>query len=139
MSKGNNCMDHKKYFTRKLVYTNKENKIALIVSFDPPTAQALDPWLGTVVALADGKHTIEQLIGHLSSKYTLGAPGDLQQTIESIVNRLVEADVIQLSSEAQTLPLYLSTPFEKQDYQLSMEQMLKDKHIMDYKMSSTLS
>ena len=77
---------------------------------NPNMHAPLDEWLGTVVSLADGQHTITDLIAYLGSQYPAGPPDNLGQTIESIIERLVEAQAVLLADTAIVSPSIPSTP-----------------------------
>ncbi len=120
-------MDKSQYFYRIAVFSMQENKVSLIDANDlsaktPP----LEPWLGVVVSLADGQHNIQQLIEHLAGQYEGAPPHELERTIESVIERLTETDVIKLSDQAVTLPYYLSLPAEKLDMEMARRLMTDD-------------
>ena len=99
-----------------------------LVDLQNPEAEALayEPWLGLVVSLADGQHTIEQLIEYSSGHYQDGPPGNLDATIESALDRLVETGTLQLSSEPIELPYYLSLSAERLDIPKALHLMAED-------------
>ena len=90
----------------------------------------LEPWLGLVVSLADGQHTIGELVLHIARSYMGHPPDDLETTIESVVERLIESEVIKLSDKKVELPYYLSIPEEEQNSEKAKKQMLKDGYIL---------
>ena len=88
--------------------------MALVDLYNPDAEPLVyEPWLGLVVALADGQHTIQELISYASQHYANGPPGGLDSTIESAVKRLSETGTIRLSDEPIELPYYLTLPAEK--------------------------
>ena len=105
----------------------QEDKVSLLDANDlsaktPP----LDPWPGLVVSLADGQHTIQQLIEHLAGQYHGAPPQELERTIESVIERLTETEVLKLADQAVNLPYYLSLPAEKLDMEMARRLMTDD-------------
>lgn len=119
-------MDKTKYFYRILLYTNENGQIALVDKHDPDKTIPLEPWLGLVVSLADGKHTIAQLIDHIESSYKGLPPADLEKTLESAIDRLVNSQALQLADEAVALPYYLTLPKEVLDKEKANKLMIED-------------
>ena len=74
----------------------------------------MEDWMGVVVSLADGKHSIKELIDYLGQQYPQ-KPENLQETVHSVIERLLEGDFIQLSDDPVELPYYLSAPIEALD------------------------
>jgi hypothetical protein len=109
------------------VFSKQGDKVSL-VDLQNPEAEALtyEPWLGLVVSLADGQHTIGQLIEYSSGHYQDGLPETLGTTIESALERLVETGTVQLSSETMELPYYLSLPAERLDVPKALHLMAED-------------
>jgi hypothetical protein len=129
MSKG---MDKSQYFYRIAVFSMQEDKVSLLDAADlsaktPP----LESWLGLVVSLADGQHTLQQLIEHLAGQYEGTPPHELERTIESVIDRLTETDVIKLADQAVTLPYYLSLPAEKLDMEMARRFMADDGYLQN--------
>lgn len=122
-------MDKSKYFSRTKVYTKQEDKVALLDKEDLNKTIPLEPWLSLVFSLADGRHTIGELIVHLESRYGGQPPADLHKTIASVIDRLLNMDALQLSDEAILLPYYLELPHEDQDIEKAREFMLQDGYI----------
>lgn len=125
----NNGVDKSQYFYRIAVFSMQEDedKVSLIDANDLSTkAPPLEPWLGVVVSLADGQHTIQQLIEHMAGKYEGAPPPELERTIESVIERLTEAGVLKLADQAVTLPYYLSLPAEKLDMEMAKRLMTDD-------------
>ena len=90
------------------------------------TITPLDPWMGAVLSLADGQHTIAQLIQHMAAQYPNGAPENLTKTLESVIDRLTETDVIELTLRPSILPYYLRIPMNEQDPKKATEMMIND-------------
>lgn len=107
-------MDNSQFFYRTVVFTRKGDQVALVDQQDPNTKIPLEPWLGLVVSLADGQHTIQQLIDYLRSQYPDNAPSGLEATLASAIDRLEKSGVIQLSDQPVTLPFNLAVPEEAQ-------------------------
>ena len=120
-------MDKSQYFYRIAFFSMQEDKVSLFDANDLSAKTApLEPWLGVVVSLADGQHTIQHLIEHLAGQYDGAPPQELERTIESVIERLTETDVIKLSEQAVILPYYLSLPAEKLDMEMARQLMTDD-------------
>jgi len=119
-------LDKDKYFFRAVIYAIQKDKILLVDMKNPKASAPLDPWLGRVVALADGQHTIQELIDFLASQYPGGAPENLADTIESVIKRLQETHVIHFSDEPVELPYYLALPANEQDPEKAKALIEKD-------------
>ena len=120
-------MDKSQYFYRIAFFSMQEDKVSLLDANDlsamtPP----LEPWLGVVVSLADGQHTIQQLIENLAVQYNGAPPQELERTIESVIERLTETEVLKLADQAVILPYYLSLPAEKLDMEMARRLMTDD-------------
>ncbi len=119
-------MEHAYYFKRNTVYKVDGDDIAIVDVKQNNTLTPLDPWMARVVLLADGQHTIDQLIQYLSSQYSEGAPSNLEETIESVITRLTESDVIELTMRPTLLPYYLRLPLDEQNPKQATEMMISD-------------
>jgi len=120
-------MDKSRYFFRTVVYAKRGKQVTLVDLNNPrEDTPVLDPWLSLVINLADGRHTIQQLIDFLKSKYAEPVPENLEQTVESVIIRLTEADAIRLSEQPVDLPYYLTVPAEKLDIELARKMMTED-------------
>lgn len=119
-------MDKTKYFYRILLHTIKNGPVELIDKYDLDKTIQIEPWLGMVISLADGKHTIAQLLDHVESSYKGVPPADLEKTLESVIDRLVNSQALQLADEAVTLPYYLSLPKEMLDADKANKLMIED-------------
>lgn len=121
-------MDTSQYFYRNVIFSKEGNQVSLIDIDNPENkGQALESWFGLVLQLADGQHTIEELFQNLSSKYNGAIPINLEQTIHSVVGRLVESKFIILTKEATELPYYLSLPYERLDIEKAKKLLKKDR------------
>lgn len=120
-------MDTSQYFYRNVIISKEGEKVSLMDIHNPDNkGQALESWLGLVLQLADGQHTIEELFQNLSSKYSSGPPINLKQTIHSVIERLAKLKFIVLTKEAIELPYYLSLPYEQLDIEKAKETLEKD-------------
>ncbi|MCP4937538.1 MAG: hypothetical protein GY927_25840, partial [bacterium] len=95
-------------------------------------ALAYQPWLGLVVSLADGQHTIQELISYASQHYANGPPDGLDSTIESAVERLSETGTVRLSCEQIELPYYLTLPAERLDVPRALDLMAEDGYTREH-------
>ncbi|MFW5447367.1 MAG: hypothetical protein ACKE8G_04435 [Methylophagaceae bacterium] len=93
---------------------------------DNNSLTTLDPWMARIVLLADGQHTIDQLIQHMMTQYPDGAPSNLIETIESVITRLTENEVIEFTMRPSLLPYYLRLPIDEQDPKQATEMMIRD-------------
>lgn len=107
-------MDNNQYFYRTVIFTRKNGQIALADIENPKHITPLDGWLGTVISLADGQHTIQELIGYMAGQYPQ-APDNLEKTLHSVIERLEEGKMLQLSDKTVELPYYLASPIEELD------------------------
>jgi hypothetical protein len=121
-------MDTTQYFYRNVIFSKEGNTISLIDIYNPDNEKhVLDSWFGLVLNLADGQHTIDQLFQYLLSKYNGNPPANLEQTIHSVVGRLVESKLIMLTKEATELPYYLSFPYEQLDIEKAKKLLKQDR------------
>jgi len=105
----------------------KGDKVSLVDLYNPNAEpRVYEPWLGLVVALADGQHTIQELINYASQHYANGPPDGLDSTIESAVERLSETGTVRLSDEPIELPYYLTLPAERLDVPRALNLMAED-------------
>lgn len=107
-------MNNSQYFYRTVVYTRKNNEIGLVDINQPDQVTPLGEWLGLVVSLADGAHTIQELLDYVSSRYA-SVPSNLEKTVHSVIERLQEGGLIKLSESPVALPYYLAEPLESLD------------------------
>ncbi len=122
-------MDKSQYFYRNIVISKQGDNVSMVDLNDPEKeALVFEPWLGLVVSLADGQHTIEQLIGTLKQKYNGSPPVELERTIESVIDRLAETNAIVLTDEPVEMPYYLSLPAEQLNLDKARQLMAEDGH-----------
>ncbi len=107
-------MDKSQYFYRTVIFTRKAGIVALADINDPQKTTELEKWFGIVISLADGKHTLQELVDFMRQQYQQ-VPESLDDTIESVIDRLVEGNMIKLNKEAIELPYYLAAPIEQLD------------------------
>jgi hypothetical protein len=120
-------MDTTQYFYRNVIFSKQGSKISIIDIHNPDNErQELESWFGLVVHLADGQHTIDQLVEFLSGQYKGAPPGNLEQTIHSVVERLTDSRFIVLTKEQIKLPYYLSLPYEQLNVEKAMDLLAKD-------------
>ena len=119
-------MDHKHYFKRNTVYKVEANTISVVDVHEDNTVTPLDPWMGMVLSLADGLHTVAELIQHMAAQYPDGAPDNLVDTLESVIKRLIDTDVIELTLRPSILPYYLRIPMDDQDPKQATDMMIND-------------
>ncbi len=104
-------IENKMYFYRTAIFTRKDNQVALADIDSPENTTPLDHWLGTVISLADGHHSIQELIDYLRSHYPT-PPAELEKTVHSVIERLLEGQLIKLTDSPVELPYYLAEPLE---------------------------
>lgn len=125
-------MDKSKYFFRIVLMSVEGEEASIADPLDTSKLTPLDPWLGAVFALADGQHTLEQLLDYMGRRYPAGPPENLERTIDSVVERLLESEVIKLDDAPVTLPYYLGLPVNQQDADKARQLMLQDGYITTY-------
>lgn len=111
-------IDTGQYFYRNNAYTRLtggDGEVALVDKRNPNETVKLEPWLATVFLLADGQHTIDELIHYMRSQYGEQPPEELERTILSVVERLVESSTVQLSETSREMPYHLARPIEELD------------------------
>lgn len=122
-------MNKAQYFYRTVVFTRKAGKVALADINNPTETTELEDWLGVVVSLADGAHTLQQLIDFMSRQYQQ-TPERLEDTLDSVVERLLESKMIKLSDTAVELPYYLAAPIEQLDTNKAKELIKEDGYVL---------
>lgn len=118
-------MDNSQYFYRTAIFTRENNQVALVDIDNPQNTMPLDQWVGIVVSLADGKHSIQELIDYMAGRYQQ-APDNLEKTLHSVIERLQQGLIIQLSDNAIELPYYLASPIEELDREKVLELIKQD-------------
>jgi len=118
-------MKNTQYFYRTTVFTQQNNQVALADINAPDKASPLEGWMGIVISLADGQHTIQQLIDYLAQQYPQ-PPASLEKTLHSVIERLEEGELLKLSEQAVTLPYYLASPIEQLDLDKARALINKD-------------
>ena len=118
--------NRRKYFARAVVYAKRNNSVAVVDMHDASVSEPLELWLGKVLLLADGSHTVQELISQVSRSYPQGPPPSLGETIDSVITRLHDASFIALSDVPVTLPYYLSLAADDQDPERARQLMLED-------------
>ena len=120
-------MDTTQYFYRNVIFSKKGSTISIIDIHNPDnTRQALESWFGLIVHLADGQHTIDQLVQFLATQYNGAPPDNLEKTIHSVIERLADSRFIVFTKEATELPYYLSLPYEQLDIEKARNLLAKD-------------
>lgn len=119
-------MDSSQFFYRNVAFS-KQGKTIALADIENPEAkgEVLEPWFAAVLQLADGKHTVEQLIDFMAAQYNGNPPSNLKQTIQSVVERLVESKFVVLVEKEVELPYYLSAPVEMLDIEKAKELLLQ--------------
>ena len=118
-------MDNSQFFYRAVPFTRKDGQVGLVDVFQLEKVTPLDEWLGTVVSLADGFHTIQQMIDFLGTQYPV-PPENLEKTLHSVLERLVEGKIIELSARVTNLPYYLSAAVEDLDIERARQAAQED-------------
>lgn len=117
-------MNKSQYFYRTVVFTRKAGIVALADINNPQESTQLEEWFGVVISLADGKHTLQELTDFMRQQYQQ-VPNSLDDTLESVLERLLEGNMVKLSEEAVELPYYLAAPIEQLDIEKA-QQLIKD-------------
>lgn len=117
-------MDKSHYFYRTVIFTRKAGIVALADINNPQESTELEKWFGVVISLADGKHTLQELTEFMRQQYQQ-VPESLDDTLESVIERLIEGNMIKLSEDAIELPYYLAAPIEQLDIEKA-QQLIKE-------------
>ena len=118
-------MDKSQYFYRTVIFTRKAGIVALADINNPQESTKLEEWFGVVISLADGKHTLQALTDFMCQQYP-EVPTSLEDTLESVIERLLEGNMIKLSEEAIELPYYLAAPIEQLDIEKAQRLIKED-------------
>lgn len=125
-------MDASKYFYRNVAFSKQGKAIALADIENPEEkGEVLEPWFAAVLQLADGKHTINQLFEFMAAQYSSNPPSNLEQTIQSVIERLVESKFVVLVEKEVELPYYLTAPIELLDLEKAKELLLQHRANMN--------
>lgn len=116
----------KKFFARTMVHARRGEDVVLVDMHDATATVPLDPWPGKVLLLADGSHTVRELVAYISAQYGGRPPVNLEATLSSVIDRLRQANAIALTDEPVSLPYYLALPADKQDPAKANRLMLED-------------
>jgi len=117
-------MDASQYFYRNVMFSKQGNEISLVDIFNPKNDEkVLEMWFGLVLQLADGQHTVNELLDFIGKQYKGDPPENLGQTLHSVVSRLESLQFIVLTKEATELPYYLSKPVELLDIEKAKKLM----------------
>jgi len=118
-------LDNSQYFYRTVIFTRRNNRVALADVYHPEDSTPLDDWLGTVISLADGSHSIQELVDYMGKQYPVQPP-DLEKTLHSVIERLQEGNLLKLSDGPVALPYYLSEPIENLDLEKAKKKIKED-------------
>lgn len=122
-------IDRSHYFYRTVIFSRHGQQVALANIDNPTQTSPLDPWLGNVVSLADGSHTVAELIAYLARHYPAGAPSNLEDTVMSVLERLLEGKLVAMSEGKVLLPYYLAEPIENLDLDKARQLIREDGYI----------
>ena len=118
-------MNKSQFFYRTVVFTRKAGIVALADIENPQESTELEEWFGVVISLADGKHTLEELTAFMRQQYKQ-IPTSLEDTLESVIERLIEGKMVKLSEKAVELPYYLAAPIEQLDIEKAQKLIKED-------------
>ncbi len=121
-------MDKTQYFYRTAIFTRKDNQVSLVDIEKPDDTTPMEDWMAIVVSLADGRHTVNELIDYMRAQYQ-SAPQELEDTLYSVLERLQEGNIVQLSEQAVELPYYLAEPLESLDIEKAKKLIKEDGYI----------
>ena len=122
-------MDKSKYFCRMIAFSSQKDEVTLVDLNNPDkNRHSLEPWLGLIYSLADGQHSLQQLIEYLTGLYNGTPPGELEKTVDSVIQRLTELGVVKLIDQPVTLPYFLSLPVEQLDLEEAKQSMIDMQH-----------
>lgn len=121
-------MDTAQFFYRNVIFSKSNNQVYLIDLFNPEEKKtALEGWFGLILILADGQHTIEELVELLSTKYAGAPPPNLRETILSVLERMAESKLVMFTDIKTELPYYLSLPYEQLDVEKAKKLFTEDR------------
>ena len=118
-------LEKSQYFYRTVIFTRKAGIVALADINNPTETTDLEEWFGVVISLADGKHTLQELTDFMSQQYQQ-KPDRLDDTLESVIERLIESKMLKLSDKAVELPYYLAAPIEQLDIDKAQKLIIED-------------
>jgi hypothetical protein len=126
-------METSHYFYRNVIFSKQGKTISLIDIYHPKSERKeLDSWFGMILQLADGQHTVEQMIQFMGGQYNGIPPKNLRNTLVSVVDRMVKAKLIMLTEEPTDLPYYLSMPYEMLDIDKAKKKIAQDRVDINY-------
>jgi len=121
-------MNTAQYFYRNVIFSKSGGEVSLIDINNPDAEkQVLESWFGNIFQLADGQHSIDELVGFVSKQYPSGPPPNLKETIISVIDRMMESKLIILTDVKTELPYYLSAPVERLDLEKARMLMEQDR------------
>ena len=118
-------MDKSQYFYRTVIFTRKAGIVALADINNPQESTKLEEWFGVVISLADGKHTLQELTEFMVKQYPQ-KPTSLDDTLESVIERLLAGNMVKLSKQEIELPYYLAAPIEQLDIEKAQKLIKED-------------
>lgn len=121
-------MNKSHYFYRNVTFSRKDNKTSLADIYNPAITSPIEDWLGTIISLADGQHTVQELLDYLRAHYQGMPPADFEKTVESVFERLIEGKLVVFSEKSVELPYYLAEPIESLDIEKAKKLMIEDGH-----------
>ncbi|MGK0442079.1 MAG: hypothetical protein ACJA0N_001886 [Pseudohongiellaceae bacterium] len=121
-------MNKSQYFSRTAVYTESNGQVGLADIDNPTKVSPLEPWFGVIYQLADGRHTLAELVQCMTNRYPVNPPAELEKTLDSVVERLTDGKLLILSDEPAELAYYLSHPIEYLDIEKAKQQMDRPSH-----------
>jgi len=116
-------LDKSQYFYRTVIFTRKAGIVALADINNPQESTKLEEWFGVVISLADGKHTLAQLTEFIQYPQK---PTSLEDTLESVIERLLAGNMVKLSKQEIELPYYLAAPIEQLDIEKAQKLIKED-------------
>jgi ABC-type transport system substrate-binding protein len=119
-------LNKSQYFYRTVIFSRQGDQVALADIENPELKKELEPWFAVVISLADGKHTLQELLDYLAASYHGAAPPDLEKTVDSVIERLGEGKLIQTSDKPVELPYYLDYPIEEMDVEKAKKLIAED-------------
>ncbi len=114
------------YFYRTAVYCENNGQPALGDIHNPAHITPLEPWFGIVIPLADGQHTLGEMMHNITQRYQGNPPANLEQTLASVVERLIVGKLLVTTTNPVSLPYYLAHPLEMLDIDKAKQHMIED-------------
>ncbi|MEP5255485.1 hypothetical protein [Winogradskyella rapida] len=105
-----------KYFSRLSPWDWMDNKMIHVFDKNSPRVVTMDPWPQLIYLEATGQITVSEFVYKMASSYNRKTPipKELDTTIISVLNDLIEDNLIELTLEKQNLTNDIQYPKSEQ-------------------------